>query len=101
VLARPEALLLVPFLAAARPLTLRRVAVFAVVTTVVVAPAILFSLATAGTPYPATAAAKVEGGPVGWRGGGREPAPLTRVRPPRSSRTRPSRRRRPRPSACG
>ena len=50
VLARPEALLLVPFLAAARPLTLRRVAVFAVVTTVVVAPAILFSLATSGTP---------------------------------------------------
>ena len=82
VLARPEALLLVPFLAAARPLTLRRVAVFAVVTTVVVAPAILFSLATAGTPYPATAAAKVEGGLVGWLGGVREPAALTWIRRP-------------------
>jgi len=77
VLARPEALLLVPFLTAARPLTLRRVALFAVMTTVVVAPAILFSLSTAGTPYPATAAAKVEGGLVGWLGGVREPAVLT------------------------
>src|SRR5437899_10613674 len=82
VLARPEALLLVPFVAAARPLTLRRVAVFAVVTTVVVAPAILFSLATAGTPYPATAAANVEGGLVGWLGGVREPAALTWIRRP-------------------
>jgi len=82
VLARPEALLLVPFLAAARPLTLRRAAVFAVVTTVVMAPAILFSLATAGTPYPATAAAKVEGGLVGWLGGVREPAALTWIRRP-------------------
>jgi hypothetical protein len=79
VLARPEALLLVLFLAAARPLTVRRVAVFASVTTVVVAPAVLFSLWTAGTPYPATAAAKVEGGLVGWLGGVREPAALTFV----------------------
>ena len=69
VLARPEALLLVPFFVAARPLTFRRVSVFAVVTLVVVAPAVLFSLWTAGTPYPATAAAKVEGGLVGWLGG--------------------------------
>ena len=82
VLARPEALLLVPFLVAARPLTLRRVAVFAVVTIVVVAPAVLFSLWTAGTPYPATAAAKVEGGLVGWLGGVREPAALTWFRRP-------------------
>ena len=79
VLARPEALLLVVFLAAARPLTVRRVAVFAAVTTVVVAPAVFFSLWTAGTPYPATAAAKVEGGLVGWLGGVREPAALTFV----------------------
>ena len=82
VLARPEALLLVPFLVAARPLTLRRVAVFAVVTIVVVAPTVLFSLWTAGTPYPATAAAKVEGGLVGWLGGVREPAALTWFRRP-------------------
>jgi hypothetical protein len=82
VLARPEALLLVPFLAAARPLTIRRIALFALVTIVIVAPAVLFSLKTAGTPYPATAAAKVEGGLVGWLGGVREPAALTFVRRP-------------------
>ena len=86
VLARPEALLLVPFLAAARPLTIRRVVLFAAVTIVVVAPAVLFSLQTAGTPYPASAAAKVEGGLVGWLGGVREPAALTFIkRPPRFS----------------
>jgi hypothetical protein len=82
VLARPEALLLVPFLVAARPMTVGRVALFAVVTMVVVAPAILFSLWTAGTPYPATAAAKVEGGLVGWLGGVREPAVVTFVTRP-------------------
>ena len=82
VLARPEALLLVPFFVASRPLTVRRVSVFAVVTLVVVAPAVLFSLWTAGTPYPATAAAKVEGGLVGWLGGVREPAALTWIRRP-------------------
>ena len=79
VLARPEALLLVPFLAAARPLTVRRVALFAIVTIAVATPAVLFSLWTAGTPYPATAAAKVEGGLVGWLGGVREPLALTFV----------------------
>ena len=82
VLARPEALLLVPLLVAARPLTLRRVAVFAAVTTIVVAPAVLFSLSTAGTPYPATAAAKVEGGLVGWLGGVHEPAAVTWIQRP-------------------
>ena len=76
VLVRPEALLLAPFLAAARPLTARRVALFAIVTIAAVTPAVLFSLWTAGTPYPATAAAKVQGGLVGWLGGVREPAAL-------------------------
>jgi hypothetical protein len=82
VLARPEALLLVPLLVAARPLTLRRVAVFSAITVIVVAPAVLFSLSTAGTPYPATAAAKVEGGLVGWLGGVREPAAVTWIERP-------------------
>lgn len=82
VLARPEALLLVPFLVAARPMTISRVARFAVVTMIVVAPAILFSLWTAGTPYPAPAAAKVEGGLVGWLGGVHEPAAVTFVTRP-------------------
>ena len=81
-LARPEALLLIPFFIFARAVTLRRVAAFAVVTVVAVAPAALFSLSTAGTLYPATAAAKVEGGLVGWLGGVNEPAALTWIRRP-------------------
>jgi arabinofuranosyltransferase len=76
-LARPEALLLLPFLLLARPLTWRRVAVFAVVGVAVLAPAVAFSWATAGTPLPATATAKVEGGLLGWLSGVREPAALT------------------------
>lgn len=79
VLARPEALLLVPFFVLARPLTLPRVATFALVSVAALAPAALFSLWTAGTLYPATAAAKVEGGLVGWLGGVSEPAALTWV----------------------
>jgi len=82
VLARPEAFLLLVFLVLARPLTIRRVGAFALVTAVLLAPAILFSLATVGVPYPATAAAKVEGGLVGWLGGLGEPAALTWVRRP-------------------
>jgi hypothetical protein len=74
VLARPESLLLVPFLVLARPLGFRRALVFAGVTVAAVAPMVLFSLWTAGAPYPATAAAKVEGGLIGWLGGLREPA---------------------------
>ncbi|MBI4637786.1 MAG: hypothetical protein HY727_15740 [Candidatus Rokubacteria bacterium] len=78
-LARPEALLLVPLLALARPLTVRRAVVFAVVTVVVLAPAVAFNLATVGAPVPATAAAKVEGGLLGWLSGVREPLALTLI----------------------
>jgi arabinofuranosyltransferase len=77
VLARPEAFLLIPLFVLARTVTLRRAAAFALVTVVTVAPAALFSLWTVGTLYPATAAAKVEGGLVGWLGGVNEPAALT------------------------
>ena len=76
-LARPEALLLVPFLLLARPLTWRRLAVFTVVTVAVLAPAVAFSWTTVGTPVPATASAKVEGGLIGWLGGVKEPVALT------------------------
>ncbi len=76
-LARPETFLLIPLFVLARRLTLRRAAGFALVTVVTVAPAALFSLWTVGTLYPATAAAKVEGGLVGWLGGVNEPAALT------------------------
>ena len=73
VLARPEAALLVPLLLIARPVTLGRLAIFVGVTAVVLAPAVWFSLATSGTAVPATAAAKIEGGLLGWLGGTREP----------------------------
>lgn len=72
VLARPEAIVLVPlFLFAERP-TLRRVAIFAGITALVLAPSVAFSLLTVGAPFPATAAAKVEGGLLGWLAGVRE-----------------------------
>jgi arabinofuranosyltransferase len=76
-LARPEAILLVPLLAAARPLTLRRVLVFVAVTVAVLAPFVAFSYATVGRPLPATAMAKVEGGLLGWLAGLREPGVVT------------------------
>jgi hypothetical protein len=72
-LARPEALVLVPLLALARPLSGRRVAIFLLVTAVILAPAVVFSVVTVGAPVPATAAAKVEGGVLGWLAGVREP----------------------------
>ena len=63
--ARPEAALLVPCLALSRRPTWSRLAAFVLIPIVVVAPMIAFSYATVGTPYPATAAAKVEGGLIG------------------------------------
>lgn len=77
VLARPEALILVPLLAIARPGGVRRVAVFLVITGAVLAPAVWFNVATVGSPVPATAAAKVEGGVLGWLAG--VPEPLWRL----------------------
>ena len=77
VLARPESAILLPLLAVAEPLTLRRVALFAGITAAVLAPAVWFSMATAGSPVPATAAAKVEGGLLGWWAGVREPLATT------------------------
>jgi hypothetical protein len=73
VVARPETLILVPLLALGQPLTVRRAAVFLLTIALITAPAIAFSLMTVGAPIPATAAAKVEGGLVGWLGGVREP----------------------------
>lgn len=73
VLARPEALLLVPLWAFGRPLTARRALVFGGVTLIVLAPSVAFTLWTVGAPLPATAAAKIEGGLVGWLSGVREP----------------------------
>jgi hypothetical protein len=77
VLARPEAVLWGPLLVVARPVTIRRAALFAGIAAVVLAPAIAFSLATVGSALPATAGAKVDGGLLGWLGGVREPARVT------------------------
>jgi hypothetical protein len=82
VAARPEAGLLLPLLALARPLTWSRVAAFAVIPAVLLTPVIAFSYVTVGAPYPATAAAKVEGGLLGWLGGIREPLGFTLVARP-------------------
>jgi hypothetical protein len=77
VLARPEAIVLLPLLALARPLAGRRVGVFVLSTLLIVGPAVAFNVATTGTPVPATASAKVEGGLLGFLAGA--PEPLTRL----------------------
>jgi arabinofuranosyltransferase len=82
-LARPEAILLVPLLLLSRPLSLGRLALVCAIVTVVLAPAVAFSLATVGAPVPATAVAKVEGGLLGWLHGAREPTMVTLVTRPR------------------
>ena len=80
--ARPEAALLVPFLALAGPLTARRLAAFVLVPAIIAAPMVAFSYATVGAPYPATAVAKVEGGLIGWLAGLREPLAITLAQRP-------------------
>jgi hypothetical protein len=79
VTARPEAALLLPLLLVARPVSPGRLALFLVIPALVLAPMIAFSYVTVGAPYPATAAAKVEGGLIGWLGGVREPLAVTFV----------------------
>lgn len=81
-LARPEAIVLVPLLVVAERVTLRRLALFAAVTALVLAPAVWFSVATVGAPIPASAAAKIEGGLVGFLSGVRESPAETWLRRP-------------------
>src|SRR5206468_4202664 len=76
-LARPEAVVLLPFLALARRPTPKRLALFAVVVVLALLPFAVFCWATTGTPVPSTAAAKVEGGLLGRLLGLREPARVT------------------------
>jgi hypothetical protein len=78
-MARPEAAILLPLLALAGPLRARRLAAFVLVPAVMWAPAVAFAWVTVGAPYPATAAAKVEGGLIGWIAGLREPVGETLV----------------------
>ena len=86
VLTRPESLLLVPLVWLGRPITPRRTAIFAGVVGALLAPWIAFNLATAGTPLPATASAKVEGGLIGVLSGGRTRSPRRSSSVPGSSR---------------
>jgi hypothetical protein len=72
VLARPEALLLVPLFWLARPVTWPRTVLFFTATAVCVVPWAVFNLVTVGTPLPATASAKVDGGLIGFLSGTRE-----------------------------
>jgi hypothetical protein len=71
-LARPEAIVFSLLLAVARP-GRRRIVLFGVLIALALAPVVAFSLLTVGAPVPATAAAKVEGGVLGWLAGTREP----------------------------
>jgi hypothetical protein len=72
-LARPECLLLLPALWLAGPPTAARATLLGAVVAAIVAPWVAFNLATAGTPLPATASAKIEGGLVGYLAGQPEP----------------------------
>ncbi len=72
-LARPESIVLLPLLAVSTTPIVRRCGVFVGLATIVLAPAVAFSLATVGAPVPATAAAKIEGGLLGWLSGVHEP----------------------------
>jgi hypothetical protein len=76
-LARPESVLLVPLLWLGGPLTARRSAVVLGLPAVLLLPWVMFNLRTFGSPLPATAAAKIEGGLVGLLGGARESAAMT------------------------
>jgi hypothetical protein len=76
-LARPEAVVLLPFVALARRPTARRLALFAAIVLAVLVPFVVFCWVTTGTPVPSTAAAKVEGGLLGRLVGVREPARVT------------------------
>ena len=77
VLARPESVLLVPLLWLAGPLTARRSAIVWGLPAVILLPWVAFNVRTTGTPLPATAAAKIEGGLVGLLSGARESAVTT------------------------
>lgn len=65
VLARPESVLLLPLFWLAGPLTARRSVIVWGLPAAILLPWILFNVRTSGTPLPATAAAKIEGGLVG------------------------------------
>jgi len=73
VLTRPEAVLLLPLFWLSGPLTWRRGVTWLAPVAACLGPWVVFNWATARTPLPATAAAKIEGGLVGLLAGIREP----------------------------
>lgn len=77
VLARPESLLLLPLLWCAGPLTIRRSAILWGLPAALLLPWVAFNLRTGGTPLPATAAAKIEGGLLGVLSGSRDTVATT------------------------
>jgi hypothetical protein len=81
-LARPEAALLLLLLWLAGPLTGRRALAWGLPVAGFLTPWVAFNLATTGTPLPATAAAKIEGGLVGYLAGVREPLHTTLLQRP-------------------
>src|SRR5207237_3024613 len=76
------AILLVPALLIAKPVDRRRLLVFIAAPLIALAPFVAFCLATVGSPLPATAAAKVQGGLLGRLAGVAEPARVTFVERP-------------------
>ena len=72
-LSRPEAILLLPLIWLGGPLTAGRAVALAVPPVLLLAPWAAFNLWTTGSPLPATASAKVEGGLVALLSGNREP----------------------------
>ena len=80
--ARPEAALLPPLFWLAGPLTARRVPAWGLPVAGFLAPWVAFNLATTGSPLPATAAAKIDGGLVGYLAGVREPLRTTLLERP-------------------
>ena len=75
--ARPETVVLLPLFWLSGDLTWRRVLTWLAPTAICLGPWIAFNLATIGGPLPGTAAAKIEGGLVGWLSGVREPLGTT------------------------
>jgi hypothetical protein len=80
--ARPEAVLLLALLWAAGPFMWRRTLAFAACGAAVLGPWAAFNLATVGSPLPATAAAKIDGGLAGFLAGAREPLGQTFITRP-------------------
>jgi arabinofuranosyltransferase len=75
--ARPESVILLPLFWLSGVPTWRRAVIWLAPTAICLSPWVAFNLSTIGSPLPGTAAAKIEGGLVGWLSGVREPLATT------------------------